>query len=73
MSGGDAQLHRDIGRLEGRVMALESTVAEMKEMIGDMHETITQAKGGWKTLIVVGSIGAAIGTGLTKLLGVFVK
>lgn len=73
MSGGDAQLHRDIGRLEGRVMALESTVAEMKEMIGDMHETITQAKGGWKTLIVVGSIGAAIGTGLTKILGVFAK
>lgn len=73
MSENDPQLHRDLGRLEGQVKALESTVAEMKEMIGDMHETITQAKGGWKTLIAVGSIGAALGTVMTKLIGVFVK
>lgn len=65
----EAQLHRDLGRLEGRVMALESQVSEMKDMLSDMHETILAAKGGWKTLIAVGSIGAALGTLFAKLAG----
>lgn len=66
----DAQLHRDLGRLEGRVLALESQVAEMKEMLSDVHEAITAAKGGWKTLIAVGSIGAGLGAFFIKLLGI---
>lgn len=69
----DMQLHRDIGRLEGRVAALESQVAEMKEMVSAMHDTMMQARGSWRLMLVVGSAAAGVGALIASLLGAFHK
>lgn len=66
----ESQIHRDIGRLEGQVRALESQVADMKVKIDVMHEAITSAKGGWKTLLWVGGAAASLGALVTKIVGV---
>lgn len=64
----DPTLHRDLGRVEGRLQKVESDMDDVKRMVKDMHDTITTAKGGWKTLLAVGGLSAALASGITKLL-----
>lgn len=67
------QLHRDLGRLEGRVAALEAQVSSMHEMVADMHDTMMQARGSWRLMLVVGSSAAAMGAMVSSVLGLFHK
>lgn len=67
----DPQLHRDLGRVEGRLEKVESDVDDMKRMLSDVHTTITTAKGGWKTLLAVGGLSAALASAITKFLSMF--
>jgi len=73
----DAQIHRDLGGLNARMNALETSFERRMEAVEDkvseVHEVIITAKGGWKTLVVVGSIGASLGALATKLIGVFTR
>ena len=69
-----AALQRDIGRLEGRMEAVERELREMKQaqsaMVTDIkaiRSTLDQAKGGWKTLLVIATAGGAIGALFMKL------
>ncbi len=58
---------RTLGKLEGRVDALE---VDIKEISGDVKAILAimnQTKGGWKTLALVGSIGGAFGAFLVKV------
>lgn len=71
------QLHRDLGRLEGKFDGLDEKVesqgediAAMKRMLSRIDSTLSEARGGWKTLVVVGTISAAITGGLMKVLAV---
>lgn len=58
-------LERDFGRLEARVSALEADMAELKADTKQILATLSEAKGGWKTLLLVagaaGSMGAFVG------------
>lgn len=69
----DADLHRDIGRLEARVDGLDMRTKDMQEKLDVVYEAVVSAKGGWKTLVAVGSfaasVGAAAATFLDWLLG----
>lgn len=67
------QLHRDIGRLEGRVASLESQIAGMNEMVSAMHDAMMQAKGGWKLVFIVGSAAGALAASIAGLFGIFHK
>lgn len=62
------QLNRDLGRLEGKVEKLDDDVDDLKRMVGEIHQTISEAKGGWKTLVVVGTVSSALTTGAIKAL-----
>lgn len=62
------KLNRDLGRLEGKVEKLDDDVDDIKRMVASMHQTITEAKGGWKTLIVVGTVSSGITTAVLKFL-----
>lgn len=64
----DLQMHRDMGRLEGQVAALNGQVAGMQSKINEMHDAIVSARGGWRVLVVVGGAIAAVSSLLTKLL-----
>lgn len=71
----DPQIHRDLGSLTARLNTLESSferrMTAVETKVGEVHDVITTAKGGWKTLVVIGSIGAGLGALATKLLGLF--
>ena len=60
------QLNRDLGRLEGKVEKLDDDVDDLKRMVAEIHQTISEAKGGWKTLVVVGTVSSALTTAAIK-------
>lgn len=66
---------RDFGRLEGEVIALKAQNARLEETQRLMNEkldllvtAVTEAKGGWKMLLMIGSCAAAVGAITTKLI-----
>lgn len=62
----DAQLHRDFGRLEGRVEGIERRTADMQEKVDEIHEALMQAQGGWKFMVAMGGFGAVVGGLIVK-------
>lgn len=67
----EPNIHRDIGRLEQQVRALEGDVAEMRVKIDKMHDIITSAGGGWRALILSASAGAAVAAFLLNVKRIF--
>jgi hypothetical protein len=61
------KLHRDLGRLEARIDAIEVCLAHIKPKIEQVADTLNQAKGGWKMLVVLAGISGAIGALLAKI------
>lgn len=59
------QLQRDVGRHDAEIEALKADMAEVKADVKQVLSTLSEAKGGWKTLMLVagaaGSVGALIG------------
>lgn len=59
------QLQRDVGRHDAEIAALKDDMAEVKADVKQVLSTLSEAKGGWKTLMLVagaaGSVGAFIG------------
>jgi uncharacterized membrane protein YccC len=62
------QYIRIISEFKEMVASANKQITELKDEIGHMKSLIDQAKGGWKILIGVGAISAAIGGFLTKFL-----
>jgi hypothetical protein len=65
----DPQLHQDLGRLQGEFKALKEQVSGIETKVSDVHDVMMKAQGGWRAMVIVGSISAFIGAGLVKLLG----
>ena len=66
---------REFGRLESEVAALTELVKAqtiamqgMKTQLDSMNQTLTEAKGGWRMLMVVGGAMATIGAALSYIL-----
>lgn len=55
-----------LGQLRAQVKSLEQKVVTLQTGFDDMHDMLTQAKGGWKILIGFGFIGIMLGAGLGK-------
>ena len=63
----DAQLHRDIGNLQARVTVLESQIKDANAKLDVLLAAVTEARGGFRLVLVVGTLGAAVGGLLLKL------
>lgn len=63
----DAQLHRDIGNLQARVTVLEGQIKDMNAKLDVLLAAVTEAKGGFRLVLVVGTLGAALGGLLLKI------
>jgi len=72
------EFHRDIGRHDAQIEALERDVKRMREEMHEMraefttelraiNATLSEARGGWKTLMMVGGASATIGALAHKL------
>jgi prefoldin subunit 5 len=61
-------IYRAIGRLEGKVDTIDSALAEMREELKDVVQIAHQARGGFRTLVGVGSIAGAVGSAFTAFI-----
>lgn len=71
----DNDLHRDIGKHDAQIEALQESVrllhVDMQQMaiqLQTIQQTLSEAKGGWRTLMWIGGAGAAVGVTLYKII-----
>jgi prefoldin subunit 5 len=69
------EIHRDLGKHDAQIEALNSQVNrmyhDMQQMMGQLttiQQTLSEAKGGWKTLMWVGGLSAALGGIVVKVM-----
>lgn len=67
------EIHRDLGRLEGQIGALEARLEqqnyEIASLRSDVRELVKfsqEARGSWRTLMAMGGFAAAIGALIAK-------
>jgi len=65
----DTDLARQIGRLEAQVASLERDAVEIKGDLKALVATVNQARGGWKTLMLVAGAAGAAGALASKVVG----
>ena len=59
---------KDIGRLEGRMSSVERDLSIMKTDLRCILKTLNEARGGWKTLLLVAGVAGTMGAAASKLL-----
>jgi hypothetical protein len=57
-----------IGGLIARMERVEADVQEIKRFQAETLQILHSAQGGWKTMVIIGTIGAAIGGGVMTLI-----
>lgn len=69
------QAQVDIGKLEVEVAHLRDDILDLKNLIGQMNAQMTkvtaqlsEAKGGWRMLMLLGGAAASLGAGVTWLI-----
>ena len=60
------QLRFMTGRHSEAIDNLKTEVSAMREDLAEIKSILAQARGGWKTLVAVGSISSAITVGFVK-------
>ena len=61
----------DIAILKTEVEYLKSHITEIRSDTREIKETLSQAKGGWKTLMLVAGISSTVGALAAKILPFF--
>lgn len=68
------EVHRDLGKHDAQIESLNREVKHLHEDMGrvmqqlaDIQNTLSEAKGGWKTLMWVAGFSAAIGGVIVKV------
>ena len=62
------EIHRDLGRHEAEIMSLQADMRELKSDVKTILNTLSEARGGWKTLMLIGGIAGAAGALITKVI-----
>ena len=57
-----------IGSLIARMERVEADVREIKKFQAETLQILHSAQGGWKTMVTIGTIGAAIGGGVMSII-----
>lgn len=65
---GDA-MHRDLGRHEAEIESLQREIHELRLEVKEISRMLNEARGGWRSLMLVGGIASTIGAALTKAWG----
>ena len=60
-----------ISRIESDLEELATSIRQLNATLSDISVTLSEAKGGWKMLMVVGGAGAAMGSGIGYLIHLF--
>lgn len=68
MTDMNEKIEISVARMEVQVERLERDMSEMKDDVKAIRAVLDKASGGWKMLLVVGGLSAAIGSFITKAL-----
>ena len=60
-----------INRIESDLEELATSIRQLNATLSEISITLSEAKGGWKMLMVVGGAGAALGSGIGYLIHLF--
>ena len=52
---------RELGELGARMDTVESDIADMKADLREIRDTVISVKGGWRTIVIMCSVSAAVG------------
>lgn len=58
----------DIRHLQDDMDKLVESMATMNKTLIDINNTLSEAKGGWKVLMMIGGAGGALGAVITQLI-----
>ena len=58
----------DIAHLQNDMDKLVASVAAMQKTLSEIEKTLSEAKGGWKMLMLVGGASSVVGAGLVQLI-----
>ena len=73
MIRGLATHEAEIKHLQDDMDRLVKEMAEVKAALASIQSTLSEAKGGWRTLMAVGGVGASIGVGAAWFIDHFWK
>jgi len=72
------KIHHDIGRHDAQIESLQQQVRHlhrdmqaMNKTLGEINRTLSEARGGWKTLMLVGGCAAGVGAIMAKAATLF--
>lgn len=63
-----SEYERELGEMNAKIAMLETTVSEMRMDLRTVRDTLTEAKGSWRTLLAVAGLSSAIGALFVKLM-----
>ena len=69
MSGEDGDRY-EAGQTRGRLSALEARTERIEDKVDLLLDQVAQAKGGWKTLLLVAGVAGTVGAIGAKLIAV---
>ena len=58
----------DIAHLQDDMDKLVASMAVMQKTLSDIDKTLSEAKGGWKMLMLLGGAGGVLGAALTQVI-----
>ena len=64
----EARNARELGEHSARLRSLETAVSEMRDDVKAIRSTLDQAKGGWRTLLMICGAAGAVGASLVWLM-----
>lgn len=72
----EKEVHRDLGKHDAQIVALQERVDRMHadlsgmiEQLQEINRTLSEARGGWRTLMAAAGLASAVTAGAIKLLG----
>lgn len=61
------KIHHDLGRHDAQIETLKEDMQAVKADVHEIKLMLSEAKGGWKTLMMTAGFAAAVGAFMTKL------
>jgi hypothetical protein len=66
-------LQRDLAKAEIRIEIMQQEITALRGDVRTLLAFISEAKGGWRMLMISAAVAGAIGAGFAKILSMFVK
>ena len=67
------QLQRDLAKAEARIEILQQEITALRADVRLLLNFISEAKGGWRMLVISAAVAGAVGGLITKIVSVYLK